>query len=430
MGFFELPPGFDRAELKRCYSRLLRACRPDDYPREFELLRAAYEEMRGVCRAQERSAQRLAENGAIQHESEAPLVSSLAITREGTIVSQPECVQQTAIQQLACELRHARVNWWCTDVAVLTSLVQDGDRHYSELDAEALQDLETVTGLLQYSQRRPEFFRGHSLRREIDRILIAGTRLEEPASQRDALSALAKIAEQPDGLLQALPYGTNWNHVWAPFSRAVTDLRRELHSTFGEAAPRQAELEPNQENNDSTGSVVLNPVDRLADARSASLATDADRVVSELEAETHRSLSGRMWRYARAITIGLTISATGLCLLAYGSTTSVFDWVAAVLCYLCLQVGVNSVVDTVLQPILARQCHRALWRPRLLQSIGEERATLAAIERAAQNEKRDLGGWMLTCLREDYAPEHYELAVRFSRGLEVRDYSSASTPAA
>lgn len=43
--FFELPTGFDRRDLKRSYSRLIRVYKPERHPEEFQRIRAAYEQL-------------------------------------------------------------------------------------------------------------------------------------------------------------------------------------------------------------------------------------------------------------------------------------------------------------------------------------------------------------------------------------------------
>ena len=44
-GFFDLPDGFDRKQLKRSYNRFIRAFKPETHPAEFQRIRAAYEEL-------------------------------------------------------------------------------------------------------------------------------------------------------------------------------------------------------------------------------------------------------------------------------------------------------------------------------------------------------------------------------------------------
>ncbi|TWT98112.1 hypothetical protein Pla108_22690 [Botrimarina colliarenosi] len=44
-GFFALPAGFDRKDLKRSYNRLLRRFKPEKHPEEFQRIRAAYEDL-------------------------------------------------------------------------------------------------------------------------------------------------------------------------------------------------------------------------------------------------------------------------------------------------------------------------------------------------------------------------------------------------
>ena len=50
VGFFGLPTGFDRKDLKRAYNALLRRYKPDKYPQEFQKLRAAFEQLDGELR--------------------------------------------------------------------------------------------------------------------------------------------------------------------------------------------------------------------------------------------------------------------------------------------------------------------------------------------------------------------------------------------
>ncbi|MCC6508815.1 MAG: J domain-containing protein [Pirellulaceae bacterium] len=50
VGFFGLPEEFDRKELKRAYNTLLRRFKPDQFPQEFQKLRAAFEQLDGQLR--------------------------------------------------------------------------------------------------------------------------------------------------------------------------------------------------------------------------------------------------------------------------------------------------------------------------------------------------------------------------------------------
>ncbi|MCA8958116.1 MAG: hypothetical protein KDC87_18720 [Planctomycetes bacterium] len=52
LAFFGLDPDFDRAELRRRYTRLLRRFRPERAPEQFQLLRAAFEELETRLRMQ------------------------------------------------------------------------------------------------------------------------------------------------------------------------------------------------------------------------------------------------------------------------------------------------------------------------------------------------------------------------------------------
>ena len=53
--FFELEPDFDKRELKRRYTRLIKRFKPERSPEEFQRIRAAYEELLDELRSGSRA---------------------------------------------------------------------------------------------------------------------------------------------------------------------------------------------------------------------------------------------------------------------------------------------------------------------------------------------------------------------------------------
>ncbi len=100
--FFELPEGFDRIDLRRKYSALIRRFKPEKFPEEFQRIRAAFEDLDQQLRATKQPLQSARPVPHIQ----VPDVEMLQLSaRESCSAESPEELEQS-LRGLAHQLRN------------------------------------------------------------------------------------------------------------------------------------------------------------------------------------------------------------------------------------------------------------------------------------------------------------------------------------
>lgn len=92
--FFQLESGFDRKTLKRAYNRLIKKFKPDKHPREFQLIRQAYEFLEGKLNADPKILRKLFAKEAAETQTETPESGAIKPPADPKLEEKPQTILQ------------------------------------------------------------------------------------------------------------------------------------------------------------------------------------------------------------------------------------------------------------------------------------------------------------------------------------------------
>jgi hypothetical protein len=115
---------------------------------------------------------------------------------------------------------------WKADLAWIEAAMSFIEENFERIPYHLQYEVDVLSILRKYAQQRPQFLQGHPLRQQIDRAICDYYSQEQSAGDRSVLDCEVRVAQDPAGILSALPFENGEDHenlylIWLTITQDV-----------------------------------------------------------------------------------------------------------------------------------------------------------------------------------------------------------------